>query len=59
MLYPSWNGRKIESVFPWGTIRIPTPEANVATMNELSQIEKAEIGSLTVIIRRLLRYEEG
>src|SRR5262249_21273339 len=40
-LYPSWNGAKLEEVYPWGTIRIPTPEANVATMNLLSGDEKS------------------
>src|SRR5262249_42209072 len=31
---PSWNGREMKQVYPWGTIRVPTPEANVATMLE-------------------------
>ncbi len=57
LLYPSWNGRKMESVYPWGTIRIPTPEANVATMNELSQDEKREMRSLTSVMLKQLGYE--
>jgi hypothetical protein len=40
---PSWNGRVLEQVYPWGTIRTPTPEANKATADELSQAEKDEI----------------
>ena len=40
-LYPSWNAQKLQEVYPWGTIRIPTPEVNVATMNQLSDSEKA------------------
>lgn len=55
-LYPSWNGTKLESVFPWGTIRTPTTEANLATMNELSQAEHDEMASLTGVMRRVLGY---
>lgn len=58
LLYPSWNGQKMESVYPWGTIRTPTPEANVATMKELSKKEHAEIRSLSVVMRRVLGYEK-
>jgi hypothetical protein len=57
LLYPSWNGQKLESVYPWGTIRIPTPEANVATANELSSEERAEIKQLAIVMMRLLGYE--
>src|SRR3954465_12307236 len=40
---PTWNGSKPHEVFPWGTIRKATPEANRATANELSSDEKDEI----------------
>lgn len=33
---PSWNGENLKEVYPWGTIRVPTPESNVATARELS-----------------------
>jgi hypothetical protein len=36
----SWNGKTLDEVYPWGTIRTPTPEANMATANELSDEEK-------------------
>ena len=39
----SWNGRTLEQVYPWGTIRAPTPEANRATALELSPSERDEI----------------
>jgi Sulfotransferase family len=41
----SWNGNKLGEVYPWGTIRTPTPEANVVTAHELSpdQIEEIRI----------------
>jgi len=56
-LYPSFNGKKLEQVYPWGTIRIPTPEVNVATANELTDTEKAEIKSLSIVMQRQLGYE--
>ena len=34
---PTWNGSPLKEVYPWGTIRIPTPEANLATARELNQ----------------------
>ena len=40
---PTWNGQPLEEVYPWGTIRRPTPEANRATAAELSAAERAEI----------------
>jgi hypothetical protein len=42
---PSWNGAPLEEVYPWGTIRTPTPEANHATAQELSTEEQAEVGA--------------
>ena len=39
----TWNGEPLSQVFPWGTIRIPTPEANRRTAQELSPQEHAEI----------------
>jgi hypothetical protein len=56
-LYPSWNGVKLTEVYPWGTIRIPTPEANVATMNELTDDDKSRMKSLSIVMQRLLGYE--
>jgi hypothetical protein len=33
---PTWNARELEEVYPWGTIRKATPEANKETGRELS-----------------------
>ncbi len=33
---PSWNGETLEEVYPWGTLRAVTPEANRITAAELS-----------------------
>lgn len=43
---PSWNGETLEEVYPWGTIRRATPEANRATAAELSGEERARIKAL-------------
>jgi hypothetical protein len=39
----SWNGEKLEQVYPWGTIRIPTLDVNLQTARELSAAQIAEI----------------
>jgi hypothetical protein len=36
---PTWNGGVLEQVYPWGTIRTATPEANHATAQELADQE--------------------
>jgi hypothetical protein len=40
---PTWNGRELAEVRPWGTIRNATPEANRAIAQELSPEERDEI----------------
>lgn len=40
---PSWNGRRLEQVYPWGTIRVPTPEVNRQTAAELSPEQADEV----------------
>jgi hypothetical protein len=42
---PTWNGVELEEVYPWGTLRKVTPEANRATAEELSPHERDEIRS--------------
>ncbi|HTA60976.1 MAG TPA: sulfotransferase [Bacteroidia bacterium] len=41
--YPSWHGEELKEVYPWGTVRIPTEEANLKTAKELSKEEIKEI----------------
>jgi hypothetical protein len=41
--YPSWNGMRLEEVYPWGTIRKATPDANRQTAEELSAAEREEV----------------
>jgi hypothetical protein len=39
----TWNGQTLKEVYPWGTIRTPTPAANLATARELSSAQVEEI----------------
>ncbi len=57
-LYPSFNGTKLEEVFPWGTIRLPTTAANLATADELTANQKREIKSLAGVMMKLLGYDD-
>jgi hypothetical protein len=39
----SWNGQELPEVYPWGTIRVPTPEVNRSTAAELDDWQIEEI----------------
>jgi hypothetical protein len=53
----SWNGKKMENVYPWGTIRIPTKKINIQTANELTKKEKEEIRMRTSMYLNHLNYD--
>ena len=53
---PTWNGKALTQVYPWGTIRTPTTEANRATADELTKAEKQEIHHRTKPFLDLLGY---
>jgi hypothetical protein len=59
LAYPSWNGEPLETVFPWGTIRTPTAEANRRTAAELSPAEVDEIRQRTRPLLGAFGYEDG
>ncbi len=44
---PTWNGTRLEEVYPWGTIRAADPESNRATAAELSTEEHEAIRTRT------------
>ena len=56
MLYASWGGARLKEVYPWGTIRTPTPEANMATLRELTAEQRAEIKSITLPMLKEFGY---
>lgn len=39
----TWNRTELKEVYPWGTIRTPTPEANLASARELTREQTEEI----------------
>lgn len=55
--YPSWNGRKLETLVPWGTIKTPTTSSNKKTKGELGKKEQTEIEKRTRFINQILGYE--
>jgi hypothetical protein len=55
---PSWNGQPLQEVYPWGTLRAVTPQANRATAAELSSDEVAQIGALAWQYLGELSYAE-
>ncbi len=57
MEYPSWNGKKLERQYPWGTINIPNDEVNKATIKELSKLEYERIKSQTQVLNKILGYD--
>ncbi|MBI4550161.1 MAG: sulfotransferase [Candidatus Omnitrophica bacterium] len=54
---PSWNGARLEEVYPWGTIRRASPEANRATARELDADEIAEVRSRAKVYLEALDYK--
>jgi hypothetical protein len=55
---PSWNGTALAEVYPWGTVRNPTSEANRATANELTPAEKDEILKRAGVLIDALGYND-
>jgi len=53
----SWNGTALEQVYPWGTIRTPTPEANRQTALELSARDRDEVRARARPYLELLDYK--
>lgn len=51
---PSFNRVPLTQVYPWGTIKTPTHEANVATMGELDKDETDAVSRETVVMMRQL-----
>lgn len=59
MLYPSWNGKRIDTdIAPWGTVLRSTEEYNAAMIDELSEEEKKQIVCGTTALARHFGYDE-
>lgn len=57
LLYPSFNGKRMEQVYPWGTIKTPTLAANNATIAELTSEQVVAIYSECSYLLRQFGYE--
>jgi hypothetical protein len=55
---PSWNGAALAEIYPWGTIRKATPEANRQTARELSPDERSEIRARTAQYLDVFDYKD-
>ena len=59
MLYPSWNGVKIENnIAPWGTVLKSTKEYNEQIVNELTSEEHRHIACATKALAKYFGYTE-
>ena len=59
MLYPSWNGVEIkDNIAPWGTVLKSSSEYNESIIDELSDVEKAQIACGTLALARHFRYDQ-
>lgn len=54
---PSWNGEPLDEVYPWGTIRHATSEANRETALTLSRQERNEIRAYTELYLEAFDYK--
>ncbi len=58
MTYPSWNGRKLDHQYPWGTIEIPTKQADERTAKTLSKDEYDHIRRQSAVVCAALGYDK-
>jgi hypothetical protein len=58
MKAPSWNGTALEQIYPWGTIRKASPDANRSAALELSAWERAEILARTAPYLERFDYKD-
>jgi hypothetical protein len=54
---PSFNSRVLEEVYPWGTIRTPTTEANVSTARRLSPETRLAILAECRVVAKHFGYD--
>ncbi len=55
---PSWNGAPLTEVYPWGTIRKATPEANRETALTLSESERSDVRAHASLYLDALDYKK-
>jgi hypothetical protein len=55
---PSFNGVALSEVHPWGTIRSPTPDANLAAARSLSRDEQRAVAADSSVMIGALGYTD-
>jgi hypothetical protein len=55
---PTWNGAPLKEIYPWGTIRTATPDANIATANGLSSGERDAVRAWAQHYLENFRYKD-
>lgn len=56
--YPSFDSKPLEQVYPWGTIKTPTSEANLATAHELIDDIKGKVLIESHVLIGMLGYND-
>ncbi len=56
LAYPTWNGQRLDQVYPWGTIRHATTEANRSTARELSSAMRSDVTARAGVFLDALDY---
>jgi hypothetical protein len=56
--YPTWNGQKLDEVYPWGTVRKATEAENLERAQEVSADDTRSIERLTRPLLEPLGYAE-
>jgi len=56
LAYPTWNGHRLNEVYPWGTIRHATVEANRSTAFELSSAVRSDVTARAGLFLDALDY---
>lgn len=57
LLYPSWNGEKLENQYPWGTIDFPNEDEQKARIAEIPPEDYQYIKTVTQMVANELKYE--
>lgn len=58
ILYSSFNGEKLDTIYPWGTIKHVTTEENVKTAQELSEEQIQQIEIECRVMLEMLEYRK-
>lgn len=58
ILYPSFNGQKLETIFPWGTVKYANIEANQKTAQELPLTQRIRIARECNVVNSIIYNQD-